>query len=115
MLQLTIYAAYVVTNRNQELREIDLTDSSLLYCNIGMDEISRLTSLSSRMDIITRPTPKIHFLTEHLETFLKQVNSDGEIQNGIGYYSEQVLESCHQNFLKFPQITQVGTINYLDQ
>ena len=92
-------SAYLTMRK--ELREIDLTDSSLLYCNIGMDEISRLTILSSRMDIITRPTPKIHFLTEHLETFLKQVNSDGEIQKGIGYYSEQVLESCHQNFLKF--------------
>ena len=82
----------------KELREIDLTDSSLLHCNIGMEEISRLTSLSSRIDIITRRTPKIHFLTEHLETFFKQVNSDGEIQKGIGYYSEQVLETVTKTF-----------------
>ena len=84
----------------KELRKIDLTDSSLLHCNIGMEEIRRLTSLSNRIDIITRPTSNVHFLTEHLETFLKQVNSDEEIQKEPGYYSEQVLESCHNKLLR---------------
>ena len=84
----------------KEIREIDLADSCLLHC-IGLEGVSRLKSILNRIDVITRPTPKIHFLFEHLETFLKHVNRDGEIQKGIGYYSEQVLESCHQNFLKF--------------
>ena len=50
---------------------------------------------------ITRPTPKIHFLLNHLEEYLIEINEFQEHQQlGLGYFSEQVLESCHHSFNK---------------
>ena len=51
---------------------------------------------------ITRRTPKIHFLLNHLVEYLNEINEFQEHQQfGLGYFSEQVLESCHHSFNKF--------------
>ena len=51
---------------------------------------------------VTRPTPKIDFLLNHSEEYLIEINEFQEHQKlGLGYYSEQVLESCHHIFNKY--------------
>ena len=49
----------------------------------------------------TRPNPKLYFILEHLDPYLRIVNQGREKLLGLRYFSEEVVESSHQNFAKF--------------
>ena len=69
-----------------------------------LDQFQDIDKIRKRVRELTRPTPKIHFLLYHLRNYLITVNmnkSSEEELLGLNYFTEQVLESCHQNFSKF--------------
>ena len=68
------------------------------------DQFQDIDKIRKRVRELTRPTPKIHFLFYHLRNYLITVNMNKTPEEellGLGYFSEQVLESGHQNFAKF--------------
>ena len=54
-----------------------------------------------RIAELMRPNVKLHFLLHHFEDYLRIVNIGVEHPLGLGLFSEQVLESCHQSFRRF--------------
>ena len=48
-----------------------------------------------------RASVKLHFVLYHFEDYLQIVNIDVEHPLSLGFFSERVLESFHQNFKHF--------------
>ena len=68
-----------------------------------VDSSGSTVSHEKTLETITRPNVKLHFLPHHLEHYLRAINTGVEHPVGLGYFSEQVLESSHQNFNQFLQ------------
>ena len=68
-----------------------------------VDSFGSTVSHEKTLETITRPNVKLHFLLHHLEHYLRVINTGVEHPVGLGYFSEQVLESSHHNFNQFFQ------------
>ena len=62
-------------------------------------------------------TPKVHILIEHVETFLDMKASFSGVRKGLGFYSEQSVESIHSDWKYFWEKYKVPDEHpkYLDQ
>ena len=62
-------------------------------------------------------TPKVHILIEHVETFLDMKASLSGVSKGLGFYSEQSVESIHSDWKHFWEKYKVPDEHpkYLDQ
>ena len=76
-----------------------------------LDQFQDVDKIRKRVRELTRTTPKIHFLLYHLRNYLIAVNMNESLEEellGLGYFSGEVLESCHQNFAKFNKFCMSG-------
>lgn len=48
-------------------------------------------------------TPKLHIIFEHISQFMKLMKDLGWYPRGLGWYSEQAMESVHKDFMKIWQ------------
>ena len=78
------------------LREV--VDSVFGYTIVGDYETAiRHFSVSYRALSITVP-PKVHILERHVPQFMQRKRQQGYTTHGLGFWSEQAMESCHSDF-----------------
>uniref|UniRef100_A0A1I8HLA7 Solute carrier family 35 member F4 n=1 Tax=Macrostomum lignano TaxID=282301 RepID=A0A1I8HLA7_9PLAT len=96
LAQHNVFSAMPVAHALRCFRDVKASCFGMSVCG---DFENRVRAFEQAyIDLGIRVTPKVHAVIDHVVQFLNMSNLAGEPKKGLGFWSEQVVETAHHDF-----------------